>query len=175
MVPPITSNLVPIGQNLKQFGFYFINMGALEKFETVLHAKATIIASDCLLIISIILVLLMIWFLVDLMLGQLKNDFMGKRVMISMVRNVSKNNMQLNAEEEAKADFWIKKGRIVKWRKKLRLIIPGSGNSAVAKIVEARCDEILLSWLNQNYSRKNWLPIKVKRTSLMTFIIIQEK
>lgn len=166
---------MPVGQSLKQFGFYFINVRSLERYKAVLDSKSVIVASDCLLIISIILVLLMIWFLVDLMLGQLKNDFMSKRAMIAMVRNVSKDNMQLNAKEEAKADFWIRKGRMVKWRKKVRLIIPASGNSAVAKIVEARCAEFLLSWLNQNYSRKNWLPIEVKRTALMTFIIIKEK
>lgn len=175
VVIPITSNLVPIGQNLKEFGFYFINVRTLERYKTVLDAKATIIASDCLLIISILLALLMIWFLVDLLSGQLKNDFMGKRAMIAMVRNVSQDNIQLNVKEEAKADFWIKKGRMAKWRKKLRLIIPASGNNSVAKIVETRCDEFLLSWLNQNFSKKNWLPIEVKRTVLMTFIIIKEK
>lgn len=59
--------------------------------------------------------------------------------------------------------------------KKLMFIMPVMANSTVTKIIKERCDSDLLSCLSESFKSVDWMPIKVKKGSIIKWIIVKQK
>lgn len=119
---------------------------------------------------------LICWFFINSITGQLKRDIASRQLIKSLLRHVSSSaNIKLVAEEEKLANKWIKFGRIVRKRGKFILKIPCGNNASVINIIMKRCDGYVNQWLAQNYPRKNWAPIEVKHGLFITWLYVKEK
>ena len=115
---------------------------------------------EALLIIFILIILaLVLWLVKDLLSGQFKRDFLSDRFTKSLIRYVPTESIRLISEEEKRANWWIRKGRIVKRHGKLMLKIPCGNNAAIIEIIRKRCDGYVNQWLAQNYPNSNWSPL----------------
>lgn len=131
---------------------------------------------DLLLTILLIVVFVLIcWLISNLTSGQLQRDFLSDRFTKSLIRYVPTGNTKLIAEEEKRANWWIRKGRIVKRHGKLMLKIPCGNNAAIIEIIRKRCDGYANQWLAQNYPKSNWSPIEIKHGIFITWLYIREK
>lgn len=131
---------------------------------------------ETLLIIFILIILaLVLWLAKDLLLGQLQRDFLSDRFTKSLIRYVPTGNTKLIAEEEKRANWWIRKGRIVKKHGKLVLRIPCGNNAAIVDIIRRRCDGYVNQWLSQNYPNSNWSPLEIKHGLFITWLYVKEK
>ena len=118
---------------------------------------------EALLIIFILIILaLVLWLVKDLLSGQFKRDFLSDRFTKSLIRYVPTESIRLISEEEKRANWWIRKGRIVKRHGKLMLKIPCGNNAAIIEIIRKRCDGYVNQWLAQNYPNSNWSPLEIK-------------
>lgn len=54
-------------------------------------------------------------------------------------------------------------------------IMPVMANSTVTKIIKERCDSDLLSCLSESFNAVDWMPIKVKKGSIIKWIIVKQK
>lgn len=118
---------------------------------------------------------LICWFFINSITGQLKRDIASRQLIKSLLRHISSSNIKLVAEEEKLANKWLKFGRIIRKRGKIMLKIPCGGNASVANIIMKRCDGYVNQWLAQNYPRKNWAPIEVKHGLFITWLYVREK
>lgn len=118
---------------------------------------------------------LICWFFINSITGQLKRDIASRQLVKSLLRHVSSANIKLVAEEEKLANKWIKFGRIISKRGKLMLKIPCGNNVSVVNVIMKRCDGYVNQWLAQNYPRKNWAPIEVKHGLFITWLYVREK
>lgn len=131
---------------------------------------------ETLLIIFILIILaLVLWLAKDLLSGQLKRDFLSDRFTKSLIRYVPTESIRLISEEEKRANWWIRKGRIVKKHGKLVLRIPCGNNAAVIEIIRKRCDGYVNQWLSQNYPKSNWSPLEIKHGLFITWLYVKEK
>lgn len=131
---------------------------------------------ETLLIIFILIILtLVLWLAKDLLSGQLQRDFLADRLTKSLTRYVPTGNVKLISAEEKRANWWIRRGRIIKKHGKLVLRIPCGNNAAVVDIIRKRCDGYVNQWLAQNYPNINWNPIEVKHGLFITWLYIREK
>lgn len=131
---------------------------------------------ETLLIIFILIILaLVIWFISNVTSGQFKRDFLSDRLTKSLTRYVPTENVKLISAEEKRANWWIRKGRIVKRHGKLMLKIPCGNNAAVIEIIRKRCDGYVNQWLAQNYPNSNWSPIEIKHGLFITWLYVKEK
>lgn len=129
------------------------------------------------LLITFILTIpvLVLWFAWNLFSGQLRRDFLSDRFTKSLIRYVPIDNTKLIATEEKRANWWIRKGRIVKKHGKLVLRIPCGNNAAIVDIIRRRCDGYVNQWLAQNYPNSNWSPIEIKHGLFITWLYVKEK
>ena len=131
---------------------------------------------ETLLIIFILIILaLVIWFISNVTSGQFKRDFLSDRLTKSLTRYVPTENVKLISAEEKRANWWIRKGRIVKRHGKLMLKIPCGNNAAVIEIIRKRCDGYVNQWLAQNYPNSNWSPLEIKHGLFITWLYVREK
>lgn len=131
---------------------------------------------DLLLTILLIVVFVLIcWFISNLTSGQLQRDFLVDRLTKSLIRYVPTGNTKLIAEEEKRANWWIRRGRIIKKHGKLVLRIPCGNNAAVIEIIRKRCDGYVNQWLSQNYPNSNWSPLEIKHGLFITWLYVKEK
>ena len=131
---------------------------------------------ESLLIIFILIIpVLVIWFISNVTSGQFKRDFLSDRLTKSLTRYVPTENVKLISAEEKRANWWIRKGRIVKRHGKLMLKIPCGNNAAVIEIIRKRCDGYVNQWLAQNYPNSNWSPIEIKHGLFITWLYVKEK
>lgn len=131
---------------------------------------------EALLIIFILIILaLVLWLVKDLLSGQFKRDFLSDRFTKSLIRYVPTESIRLISEEEKRANWWIRKGRIVKRHGKLMLKIPCGNNAAIIEIIRKRCDGYVNQWLAQNYPNSNWSPLEIKHGLFITWLYIREK
>lgn len=131
---------------------------------------------EALLIIFILIILaLVLWLVKDLLSGQFKRDFLSDRFTKSLIRYVPTESIRLISEEEKRANWWIRKGRIVKRHGKLMLKIPCGNNAAIIEIIRKRCDGYVNQWLAQNYPNSNWSPLEIKHGIFITWLYIREK
>lgn len=140
-------------------------------FVTRVHHFVTLL----LYIVTILSVLLIVWLLVDIFSGQLKLDLKSAQITRLLRRQVSSESLQVVASEEKSANCWIRKGRIIQRDSKLMFIIPCFGSSAVAAIIQKRCEDYLLKWLDNNFPRTKWTPLATKTSGLGTWLIVKEK
>ncbi len=129
------------------------------------------------LLITFILTIpvLVLWFAWNLFSGQLRRDFLSDRFTKSVIRYVPMESIKLISEEEKRANWWIRKGRIVKKHGKLMLKIPCGNNAAVIDIIQRRCDGYANQWLAQNYPNSNWSPLEIKHGLFITWLYVREK
>lgn len=118
---------------------------------------------------------LVLWLAKDLLLGQLQRDFLSDRLTKSLIRYVPTGNTKLIAEEEKRANWWIRKGRIIKKHGKLVLRIPCGNNAAIIDIIRRRCDGYVNQWLAQTYPNSNWNTIEIKHGLFITWLYVKEK
>lgn len=131
---------------------------------------------EALLIIFILIILaLVLWFAKDLLSGQLQRDFLADRFTKSLIRYIPTESIRLISEEEKRANWWIRKGRIVKKHGKLVLRIPCGNNAAIIDIIQRRCDGYANQWLAQNYPNSNWSPLEIKHGLFITWLYVREK
>lgn len=131
---------------------------------------------ESLLIIFILIIpVLVIWFISNVTSGQFKRDFLADRFTKSLIRYVPTESIRLISEEEKRANWWIRRGRIVKKHGKLVLRIPCGNNATIIEIIRKRCDGYANQWLAQNYPNSNWGPIEIKHGLFITWIYIREK
>lgn len=131
---------------------------------------------ELLLIIFILMILgLALWLACNLLSGQIQRDFLSDRFTKSLIRYIPAGNTKLIAEEEKRANWWIRRGRIVKKHGKLVLRIPCGNNAAVIDIIQRRCDGYANQWLAQNYPNSNWSPLEIKHGLFITWLYVKEK
>ncbi|MDM8284883.1 hypothetical protein [Ligilactobacillus salivarius] len=131
---------------------------------------------ESLLIIFILIIpVLVIWFILNVTSGQFKRDFLSDRLTKSLTRYVPTENVKLISAEEKRANWWIRKGRIVKRHGKLMLKIPCGNNAAIIEIIRKRCDGYVNQWLAQNYPNSNWSPLEIKHGLFITWLYVREK
>ena len=128
-----------------------------------------------LMIFILIIPGLVLWFAKDLLSGQLRRDFLSDRFTKSLIRYVPTGNTKLIAEEEKRANWWIRRGRIIKKHGKLVLRIPCGNNAAIIDIIQRRCDGYANQWLAQTYPKSNWSPIEIKHGLFITWLYVKEK
>lgn len=128
-----------------------------------------------LIIFFLSIFILVIWLAKDLLSGQLRRDFLSDRFTKSLIRYIPMESIKLISAEEKRANWWIRKGRIIKKHGKLVLKIPCGNNAAVVDIIRRRCDGYANQWLAQNYPNINWNPIEVKHGLFITWLYIREK
>lgn len=131
--------------------------------------------NNLLTMLILIIGVLICWFIINSITGQLKRDIASRQLIKSLLRHVSSSNIKLVAEEEKLANKWLKFGRIISKRGKLMLKIPCGNNVSVVNIIMKRCDGYVNQWLAQNYPRKNWAPIEVKHGLFITWLYVREK
>lgn len=131
---------------------------------------------ELLLIIFILMILgLALWLACNLLSGQIQRDFLSDRFTKSLIRYIPTGNTKLIAEEEKRANWWIRRGRIVKKHGKLVLRIPCGNNAAIVEIIRKRCDGYANQWLAQNYPNSNWGPLEIKHGLFITWLHVKEK
>ncbi len=131
---------------------------------------------ELLLIIFILMILgLALWLACNLLSGQIQRDFLVDRLTKSLIRYVPIDNTKLIATEEKRANWWIRRGRIIKKHGKLVLRIPCGNNAAIIEIIRKRCDGYVNQWLSQNYPNSNWSPIEIKHGLFITWLYVREK
>lgn len=131
---------------------------------------------ELLLIIFILMILgLALWLACNLLSGQIQRDFLVDRLTKSLIRYVPIDNTKLIATEEKRANWWIRRGRIIKKHGKLVLRIPCGNNAAIIEIIRKRCDGYVNQWLSQNYPNSNWSPIEIKHGLFITWMYVREK
>lgn len=138
-------------------------------------SKVNSFATGCLYFIVFLFVVLVVWLIVDIFSGQLKLDLKSAQITRLLRRQVSSESMQVVASEERSANCWIRKGRIIQRDSKLMFIIPCFGSSAVAAIIQKRCEDYLPKWLDNNFPRIKWTPLDTKTSGLGTWFIVREK
>lgn len=131
---------------------------------------------ELLLIIFILMILgLALWLACNLLSGQIQRDFLVDRLTKSLIRYVPIDSTKLIATEEKRANWWIRKGRIVKKHGKLVLKIPCGNNATIVDIIQRRCDGYANQWLAQNYPNSNWSPLEIKHGLFITWLYVKEK
>lgn len=131
--------------------------------------------SKVLYIVVLIALLVIVWFVVDLLNGQLVRDIKLAPTIRFLVRDINQDSVNVVISEERNANKWVKRSRVIRWKKKLVFVMPVMENSTVTKIIKDRCDNDLLSCLSESFKGVNWMPITVKKGSIVKWIIVRQK
>lgn len=99
---------------------------------------------------------LAIWLIMDVFNGQLKLDYYSVQLGKHLQRSQT-NNLQMVKSEQEKANYWLKKLRIVKWKHRLYVLIPCGPNAAVEDVIKERCDNYTIGWLNLTIKNTTWI------------------
>ncbi|UTX36526.1 hypothetical protein [Ligilactobacillus salivarius] len=127
-----------------------------------------------LIILLLTIPILVSWLALNLISGQFQRDIYSDRFTRSLIRHIP-TEIKLVSSEEKRANWWIRKGRIVKKHGKLVLRIPCGNNAAIVDIIRRRCDGYANQWLAQNYPNSNWSPLEIKHGLFITWLYIREK
>lgn len=127
-----------------------------------------------LIILLLTIPILVSWLALNLISGQFQRDIYSDRFTRSLIRYIP-TEIKLVSSEEKRANWWIRKGRIVKKHGKLVLRIPCGNNAAIVDIIRRRCDGYANQWLAQNYPNSNWSPLEIKHGLFITWLYIREK
>lgn len=138
----------------------------------IFSEKVADLAVGCL--ITVILVLI-IWLLIDLFTRQLKLDYysiqLGKHLQKARV-----NNFKVAESEQEKANFWLRRLRIIRWKHKYYVLIPCGPRAAVQDIIKGRCDGYCIGWLNLTIKDSDWANgILVHDTLHFNWLILKGK
>lgn len=150
----------------------------MNKYTVIVNKMQTVSINwfnNLLALLTLVIVVLVCWFFINSITGQLKRDIASRQLIKSLLRHVSSSNVKLVAEEEKLANKWLKFGRIIRKRGKFMLKIPCGNNVSVVNIIMKRCNGYVNQWLAQNYPRKNWAPIEVKHGLFITWLYVREK
>lgn len=89
-----------------------------------LNVSLAVLESKVLYIIILIALLVLLWLVIDLFSGQLVRDVKLVPIIKFLVRDVNQDSLNVVMVEENKANKWIRRSRIIKWKKKLVFIMP---------------------------------------------------
>lgn len=82
----------------------------------------------------------------------------------------------MNTIEERKANYWLKRLRIIKWKGRMIVLIPCGPNAAVQNIIQKRCEQYLISWLVTNIKRSKWsIKINIHNSVHFNWLYVSEK
>ncbi|WGN90361.1 hypothetical protein [Ligilactobacillus faecis] len=140
-----------------------------------LNVSLAVLESKVLHIIILIAVLVLLWLVIDLFSGQLVRDIKLVPIIKFLVRDVNQDSLNVVMAEENKANEWIRRSRIIKWKKKLVFIMPIVANGTVMKIIKQRCEQDLLGCLSESFKTVNWTPIALKKGGLVKWVIVKQK
>lgn len=154
-------------------GSHHINSVAWKKESIV--SVVHVVMSDMTKVIFWTIGTVVIVMVLDICIGQFSRDIKTIQITGKLIRDVPEDNLQLVALEENSANKWIRRGRILKWKNKLIFVIPCLGNSSVVSVIQKRCDNYLLGWLNTNFKRISWSPIESKTYGMLTLVFVREK
>lgn len=114
--------------------------------------------------------------ILDLFTGQLKRDYYSIQIGKHLQREVSPSNMQLVVSEQRKANYWLRRLRIIRWRHRLVVLIPCGPNAAVQDVIKERCNSYLINWLHLNFSKVSWgNQIKAHNSLHFNWLVVEEK
>lgn len=108
------------------------------------------------IILMLLLIFLTIWLVIDIFNGQLRRDYysieLGKHLQRSQT-----NSYQMVKSEQDKANYWLKRLRIVRWKHQLYVLLPCGPNAAVEDVIRDRCDNYTIGWLNLTIKDSDWI------------------
>lgn len=155
---------------LMLIGNYSLNVDTIkaniQSFELVLHHKQPLFRS----LLIWFTVIIVAWVILDIFTGQLYRDYRS----VQLSRYLKRLNSDLSKEEQ-RANWWISRSRFIRWNGLTMLIIPSSGNSAVERIIQKRCESTLMQWLSDNFKNYRWQPMIVKHSGFITLLVIKTK
>lgn len=162
--------------NISNYQFFGWSLIGFQGYSQKLNTIKLYFEGAVLTIILLLCLLLMVITIFDLVTGQIKRDYYSVQLGKHLQRNIGKNNSQLVESEQEKANYWLKRLRIIKWRHRIYLLIPCGPKAAVQEVIRERCENYLIDWLNLNMSRINWTNRINKRNSLhFNWLIVAEK
>lgn len=127
-------------------------------------------------ILTFIIVLLILWFIINAFTGQLNRDIKTIFVKRHLLSQVPADDIGSSAKQEKIANTWIKKLRVIKYKKKTYLIIPCGLAHTTLAIIKHRCGIFLLPMLNQTFKKIDWVQeVEVKTFHSMLFLIVKSK
>lgn len=127
-------------------------------------------------LILLVIFILILWFLLNLITGQLKRDYYSMQLSKHLQRQVTQNSYQMNTVEERKANYWLKRLRIIKWKSRMIVLIPCGPNAAVQNIIQKRCEQYLINWLVTNIKRSRWsIKINIHNSIHFNWLYVSEK
>ena len=139
------------------------------------NASVTNIVHKLVIYLLVFITVVIIGGIIDACTGQLCRDIKSAQLARFLIRQTDSDTVTMNKREEKIANKWVRRARIVRWHKRLRLLIPCVGNSAVVGLIEERCRQHLVDWLSSNFADTHWTPMRVKIGGLFSWIIISEK
>ena len=107
-------------------------------------------------LILLMLLILILWLLLNLITGQLKRDYYSMQLSKHLQRQIAQNSYQINTTEESKANYWLKRLRIIRWKGKMIVLIPCGPNAEVQRIIQGRCKQYVIDWLVTNIKKGKW-------------------
>lgn len=145
----------------------------------VVSGKVSKLANDLVAIAIALLILtgmlLTVWLIIDVINGQLKLDYYSIQLGKHLQRSTG-NTLQMMKIEQDKANYWLKRLRIIHWKHRLYVLIPCGPSAAVEEIVKDRCDNYIIGWLNLTIKNTNWInKITEYNRAHFNWLIVKEK
>lgn len=127
-------------------------------------------------LILLMLLILILWLLLNLITGQLKRDYCSVQLSKHLQRQIVQNSYQMNSIEENKANYWLKRLRIIRWKGRIMVLIPCGPNAAVQRIIKERCEQYLINWLTTNLNGYKWnIKINIHNSIHFNWLYVSEK
>ena len=153
-----------------------ISLGRLLAYSQKLSMFNQYLEGLILTVAFFLVVILIVTFFVDLISGQLKRDYYSIQIGKHLQRDISSNNTQLVTSEQKKANYWLRRLRIIRWRHRLVVLVPCGPNAAVQGVIKERCDNYLVNWLHLNFSKVSWgNRIKTHDSLHFNWLVVEEK
>lgn len=126
-------------------------------------------------LILLLLLVLILWALLNLITGQLKRDYYSMQLSKHLQRQITQNSYQMNTVEERKANYWLRRLRIIKWKSRMIVLIPCGPNAAVQSIIKERCEQYVIDWLVTNIKSKWNIKINIHNSIHFNWLYVSEK
>ena len=82
----------------------------------------------------------------------------------------------MNSIEENKANYWLKRLRIIRWKGRIMVLISCGPNAAVQRIIKERCEQYLINWLTTNLNGYKWnVKINIHNSIHFNWLYVSEK
>ncbi|MFP7774895.1 hypothetical protein ACLHIM_07065 [Ligilactobacillus sp. LYQ112] len=138
------------------------------------HGEAIVWANNILAWIVVEIMILIMWFVINVCTGQLIRDVKSAQLKKQLTKIVG-NEISENVILSKKVNQMIRKLRIIKLRGKLLVVIPAGNTLEIANNIESRWDNGGVEWLENYFKNKKWRPIKRVHKFFRNYEVIREK